>query len=227
MKNKYLKENFEPIVKVSKNITEILLKLEMNGKGDTRKTIRKYINLYNIDISHFETQLDRYNRTLKKNIAFHKIPIKNILISNSTYSCVSLLKKRLYNEGLKERKCELCGQDENWRGEHMSLILDHINGINNDHKIENLRIVCPNCNATLPTYCRGIKGINKKGTLKNNKNFNHYEHSVSQRKTQRPSYEQLQKEIKENGYSATGGKYGVSDNAIRKWIKFYEKFNVL
>jgi hypothetical protein len=98
MKNKYLKENFEPIVKVSKNITEILLKLEMNGKGDTRKTIRKYINLYNIDISHFETQLDRYNRTLKKNIAFHKIPIKNILISNSTYSCVSLLKKRLYIE---------------------------------------------------------------------------------------------------------------------------------
>jgi hypothetical protein len=44
---------------------------------------------------------------------------------------------------------------------------------------------------------------------------------------QRPSYEQLQKEIKENGYSATGRKYVVSDNAIRKWLKFYEKFSVL
>ncbi len=45
--------------------------------------------------------------------------------------------------------------DDNWRGSKLSLILDHINGISNDNRLENLRFVCPNCNATLKTYCRG------------------------------------------------------------------------
>ena len=39
------------------------------------------------------------------------------------------LKQRLYAEGLKQRRCELCGQGEDWRGRRMSLILDHINGV--------------------------------------------------------------------------------------------------
>ena len=59
----------------------------------------------------------------------------------------------LFEEGLKERRCEMCGQDENWHGRTMSLILDHINGVPDDNRLENLRIVCPNCAATLETHC--------------------------------------------------------------------------
>lgn len=47
------------------------------------------------------------------------------------------------------------------------------------------------------------------------------ENSLSQRRVERPSFEQLQVEIKELGYAGTGRKYGVSDNAIRRWIKTY------
>ena len=49
--------------------------------------------------------------------------------------------------------CELCGQGELWRGRPMGLILDHINGVRDDNRLENLRIVCPNCAATLDTHC--------------------------------------------------------------------------
>ena len=63
------------------------------------------------------------------------------------------LKRRLFAEGLKQRRCEMCGQGEMWRGRRMALVLDHINGVHDDNRLENLRIVCPNCNATLDTHC--------------------------------------------------------------------------
>lgn len=75
-----------------------------------------------------------------------------VLCEHSTCNRLHL-KRRLYKEGLKQRRCELCGQNEVWRGRAMALILDHVNGVHDDNRLQNLRIVCPNCNATLDTHC--------------------------------------------------------------------------
>jgi hypothetical protein len=154
-----------------------------------------------------------------------KIELKDILVENSSYSRTHL-KSRLYSEGLLERKCCLCGQDENWNDMKISLILDHINGINNDNRIENLRIVCPNCNAGLDTFAgRNTKKAKKKhycicGSEKD-RNASRCRKCffIARQKIKRPPIEELIKEVEEFGYSATGRKYGVSDNAVRKWIK--------
>ena len=143
----------------------------------------------------------------------NKVELKLVLVENSSYSRSSL-KKRLYEEGIKARICEMCGQDENWNGMKISLILDHINGVYNDNRLENLRIVCPNCNAGLETHC----GKNKRKKVNKTKN----KERLNRRKVIRPSYELLKEEIKKYGYSATGRKYNVSDNAVRKWLKLYE-----
>jgi len=82
--------------------------------------------------------------------------MSDILVENSTFSRVHL-KDRLFKEGLKLNICEMCGQNGEWMGKKMTLILDHINGVNNDNRLENLRIVCPNCNATLDTHCIGVR----------------------------------------------------------------------
>jgi transposase-like protein len=50
--------------------------------------------------------------------------------------------------------------------------------------------------------------------------------NILRRKVDRPEYEVLLKEIDELGFSATGRKYGVSDNSIRKWVKNYEKYKI-
>lgn len=61
------------------------------------------------------------------------------------------LKLKLYKEGVKEERCEICGISE-WQNKKISLHLDHINGNNSDHRLENLRILCPNCHSQTPTY---------------------------------------------------------------------------
>lgn len=80
-----------------------------------------------------------------------KYSLKEIMIENSTYFHNSTLKRRILKEGLIEYKCAICGQEPYWNGSPMILILDHINGINNDHRLENLRFVCGNCDLQLPT----------------------------------------------------------------------------
>jgi hypothetical protein len=62
------------------------------------------------------------------------------------------LKNRLINENLIEKKCKICGIDQ-WMGKEITLQLDHINGINNDHRLENLQLLCPNCHSQTETYC--------------------------------------------------------------------------
>ena len=235
-------ELIKEIIKISSNKTEVLKSLDLPINGGNYNTLTSFINEYNVDTSHF--QIKRSSK--KKNSIVYK-DINDVLIENSPYKSTNHLKERLYKESLKYRRCELCGQDENWMGNKMALILDHINGVNNDNRLLNLRIVCPNCNATLDTHCKGDRnntftkydncecGNTKRKYSKKcvrcyqssrikeielKKTFS--EAMIDRRKVERPSYEQLVKEINELGYSMTGRKYGVSDNSIRKWIKFYK-----
>jgi hypothetical protein len=218
---RYEKSKFEEIVLKSFTLSEVARNLGLEPSKGNRDTIKKYIKLYNIDTQHF-------NFVSKQTGINKKLDFKDILVENSTY-CRKSLKQRLYKEGLKEKKCEDCGQDEMWRGKKISLILDHINGVSDDNRLENLRILCPNCNAALETNCgKNIKTLNYKTINycidcnvvihKKAKRCSKCDH-IKQRKTERPEYEELLKDINELGYVATGKKYNVSDNTIRKWLK--------
>lgn len=145
---KYEESNFKNIIFESSTFREVFKKLGLEEYGNNYGIVHKYIKKYNIDISHFNNKksIDRLSQ-------INRIPLSEILVENSTYNNGTTIKKRLYEGGLKTPVCEKCGQDEWWHGEKISLILDHINGRHNDNRIENLRIVCPNCEGTLPTHC--------------------------------------------------------------------------
>lgn len=156
-KEKYSKEIIEAAVKKSSSIKEALKNMNLRAAGGNYKIFHKYVNLYKIDITHFEDKIKIYQKTLGVSNLKRKKDLSEILVKNSDY-CRTHLKERLYKEGLKLRQCEDCGQGEIWRGKKISLILDHINGVYNDHRLINLRILCPNCNSTLETHA----GKNKK-----------------------------------------------------------------
>ncbi len=212
------------------NLHDTVLALGLRVAGGNYASVRRWIVLLELSTAHW---------TRRKTPPRPKRPLDEVLVEHSTYNR-GPLKRRLYAEGLKQRKCELCGQGEEWRGRRMSLILDHINGVHDDNRLENLQIVCPNCAATLETHCGGnMRRIHHERTCDTcEREFlpkssdgearfcsrECYGRSLrgvpvpSRRKVERPPLEVLLAETKENGFSATGRKYGVSDNAIRKWI---------
>lgn len=146
----FSKDELELFVKESNCLSECLNKMEIRRIGRNFSNLNKVLLNYNIDISHFDPYRTRIEKLLKFNKT-REIPIELFLTEDNHCSRTSL-KKRLYTCGLKNRNCELCGQGETWNGKKLSLILDHINGVFNDNRLENLRIVCPNCNATLDTH---------------------------------------------------------------------------
>jgi len=227
MNKNYEKKHFSDIVKKSRSYTDVARKLNIGTTCGNRQTIKKYIKIYELDIAHFDFKGEYTKR--------QHLGLNEILVKNSKYTNTTHLKERLYREGLKIRICEKCGQDEMWNNEKISLILDHISGINDDNRLGNLRILCPNCNATLDT--NGGKNIKNKPKKKNKKpkhcdcgreilsNANQCVKcgQISQRKVERPTYKQLLEELEKTNYCAVGRKYGVSDAAVRKWVKEYEK----
>ena len=220
-------------IAASFNWTETLRRLGYCPSGNNPKTVKKYVKKWGIDTSHFDPDRARHRGIRKP-----KAPLETVLVENSTYNRGNL-KLRLFEEGLKARRCELCDQGEQWRGRPMALILDHINGVRDDNRLDNLQIVCPNCNATLPTHCgRGLrrpkvrapcarcgKVFEKKTRHQRfcSRDCGQLASSDRQRRVRRPPRGQLLREVEETNYSAVGRKYGVTDKAIRKWIRAYER----
>lgn len=81
-----------------------------------------------------------------------RIPLESLLVSDRAVS-TGHLKGRLRKAGLLSKICEECGI-ASWNGKPLSLQLDHINGNNKDNRLENIRMLCPNCHSLTPTYCR-------------------------------------------------------------------------
>lgn len=107
----------------------------------SRQTITRYIEKYNIDISHMRGARGRDR------------PLSEIFVEESPKRTNQTLKRYILKYGLIDYVCSICSLEDRWMENPLTLQLDHINGIPTDNRIENLRFLCPNCHSQTETYC--------------------------------------------------------------------------
>jgi transposase-like protein len=236
---RYSEAEVRDAVASSQSLAEALRRLGLRSAGHNDRTLKRLIVHYGISTEHLDPGRSQHRPRPR-----HATPLEAVLVQDSSYHR-GHLKQRLYDEGVKERRCEMCGQGETWRGREMSLILDHINGVANDNRLDNLRIVCPNCAATLETHCGRKNRLNRTPRRCPHCSADFVPKYESQaycsracgshhtnrrrgprpelRKVPRPTYDALRLDLTTMSLLAVGRKYGVSDNAVRKWLRAYER----
>lgn len=147
-KKKWTGKQLREFTKNVYSVRQLLKKLQLKEAGGNYTQIKKYLNIYKIDTSHFRGKA--WNRGLKE-IGKPLIPIEKILVTKSTFQSFKL-KKRLFSDKLKPEHCELCGWSKRSKDGRLPLELDHINGDRYDNRLENLRILCPNCHSLQETH---------------------------------------------------------------------------
>lgn len=137
------------LVNNSDSISGVLRVFDMENKGGNYKTLKARLLYDRIDFSHIKMGL---NSNVGRNFQRLRIPLEKILVKGSAYSR-NHLKRRLIEGKILRQECYSCGQRPMWKGNPLSLVLDHINGDPIDNRLENLRLLCPNCNSQTPTFC--------------------------------------------------------------------------
>ena len=144
------------LVSESTSYSEVLKRVGLTPSSNM-VTLKKYIDKYDIDTSHFDPIK---NRPLTRNRATAE-PLANILVEHSKYASRSKLKQRLVKEELLVYQCAGCSTGGVWQGKSLTLQLEHKNGVNDDYRLINLEFLCPNCHSQTRTYAGRNKHTNK------------------------------------------------------------------
>lgn len=162
LKRGWSEQQLREAVRVSSSWSGVMRRLGLAVAGNSVKVVKTSTHKLGLDVSHFKGH--GWSKGMSNMPSPPQtIPLNEILVEKSRYTSSKDLKRRLFKSGLKEKRCEHCSNTR-WMGNEIPLQLDHINGIRSDNRIENLRVLCPNCHALTPTWGgRNFKARSSRG----------------------------------------------------------------
>ena len=140
---RWTKEAIVEAIVDSNTYGDVLQKLGLKCIGRNNQTLQKYLIKYGLEF----TSRPHLNRDYKSS----RIPDEELYVENST-TARSAVRRRIINDGLIPYICAGCGCLPEWNGKPLVLQLEHKNGINNDHRLDNLEFLCPNCHSQTDTW---------------------------------------------------------------------------
>lgn len=146
------------LVATHTSVAQVAAALALPMDGGAHRNLKARIEQIALDTNHFrgrgwsrgETRAS--HPSVEQHSRKRMLPDSEVFIENAAPLNGTAITKRLLREGVPY-VCASCGINE-WRGKRLTLHLDHINGINNDNRRENLRLLCPNCHSQTDTYGR-------------------------------------------------------------------------
>ena len=216
----YTPQQLQKMLDTANSFSDFFDKLGLCRKGNNLSTLKKIIKKYNLSTEQLDKNRKNFlsNCAIKSNKEAKKI--EDILSNKVEFISSWHLLKKLVKGGLKEYKCEKCGIEE-WNGKPISLQLHHKDGKRNNNELSNLQILCPNCHSQTETF--GAKNMKNKKEDKRIEELKILKKTPKESKIlTRVSKEELKKLVREKSFVQLGKDFNVSDNAIRKWCKFYK-----
>ncbi len=134
------------IITQSRSFSDVLRSVGLKVKGGNIATLKRRLLADGIDFRSLANPEVRRRRGVGDSR-----PLEEVLVQGSAYSRRAL-KGRLLKCGLLKEACAECGLGPVWQGKRLVLALDHINGVSDDNRIENLRLICPNCHSQTSTF---------------------------------------------------------------------------
>lgn len=161
------RDQFVEIVKSCTSVGEVLKHFGLKNQGGNNRTVYTRIAHEGIDLPSGAYTRGLNNTAGKRFIGTRpsvlRVPQDRLFVENSPHTR-TVVRKRILQDRLLPYVCAVCGNSALWLGRTLSLVLDHINGKANDHRLENLRFLCPNCNSQTDTFA-GRNNNGKQGRL--------------------------------------------------------------